>query len=35
MSSKQNKQGFGLSYNKRLGYGAVVGAVRVYLISKL
>jgi hypothetical protein len=31
--AKQTKQGFGLSYNQK--FGAVVGAVRVYLTSKL
>ena len=33
MLSYQAKQGLGLSYNQKLGYGAV-GAVRVYLTSK-
>jgi uncharacterized membrane protein YedE/YeeE len=31
--AKQTKQGFGLSYNQK--FGALVGAVRVYLTSKL
>jgi hypothetical protein len=33
--AKQTKQGFGLSYNQKFGYGAVVGAVQVYLTSNL